>query len=145
MTISFAQTKVEIRGTVFDDETNEIEGLVNIEIKPKYRKGGYGRKIIQDIKDTTKTGFNSYINVIFSQSSKGSITLLTAHKSKGLESPRVFIFEKSFFPSIFAKSKVEVDQESNLLYVSYTRAKNTLGFISDFHYSKRDIYLRKED
>jgi hypothetical protein len=40
-----------------EDETNEIVGLVNIEIKPKFRKGGYGRKIIQDIKDTTKAGF----------------------------------------------------------------------------------------
>lgn len=40
-----------------EDETGEIVGLVNIELKPKFRKGGRGRQIIQDIKDTTKSGF----------------------------------------------------------------------------------------
>lgn len=43
-----------------NDETHEITGLVNIVIKPKFRKGGYGRKIVQDIKDTTKTGLNIF-------------------------------------------------------------------------------------
>lgn len=34
------------------DETGEIVGLVDITLKPKFRKGGRGSKIIQDIRDT---------------------------------------------------------------------------------------------
>ena len=34
------------------DDTGEIVGLVNIEIKPEFRKGGYGKRVVQDIKDT---------------------------------------------------------------------------------------------
>ena len=41
-----------------EDKSGEIVGLVNIELKPKFRKGGHGAKIIQDIKDTTSDGFN---------------------------------------------------------------------------------------
>lgn len=43
-----------------DDKTKEIEGLVNIELKPKFRKSGYGRQIIQDLKDSVEDGFNVY-------------------------------------------------------------------------------------
>lgn len=39
-----------------DDKSGEIVGLVNIEIKPKLRKSGYGKKIVRDIVDTTKSG-----------------------------------------------------------------------------------------
>ena len=34
------------------DDTGNIDGLVNIELIPKFRKGGRGAKLIQDIKDT---------------------------------------------------------------------------------------------
>jgi len=34
------------------DATGEIDGLVNIKINPKSRKGGYGRKVIRAILDT---------------------------------------------------------------------------------------------
>lgn len=40
-----------------DDETGKIVGLVNIKLKPKVRKSGHGRQIIQDLKDTTEDGF----------------------------------------------------------------------------------------
>jgi hypothetical protein len=40
-----------------DDVTGDIIGLVNIEIKPKLRKSGYGSMVVRDIKDTVKTGF----------------------------------------------------------------------------------------
>ncbi len=39
-----------------DDDTGEIVGLVNIELKPKFRKSGHGKQIIQDIMDTTEYG-----------------------------------------------------------------------------------------
>jgi len=41
-----------------NDETGDIVGLVNIEFKPKFRRAGRGRQLINDLKDTVKTGFN---------------------------------------------------------------------------------------
>ena len=41
-----------------DDGENQgdILGLIDIELKPKYRKSGHGKKIVRDIVDTTKSG-----------------------------------------------------------------------------------------
>ena len=60
----------------------------------------------------------------------GSGTVLsTIHKSKGLESDRVFIVEPGLLPSKWAKEDWELKQERNLQYVAYSRAKEKLGFI----------------
>lgn len=69
---------------------------------------------------------------IFSDSNSDGIKLSTIHKSKGLECDRVFIIHKELIPSKFAKSNFQIDQEYNLLYVAYTRAKKYLGFVEDF-------------
>ena len=37
-------------------DQGEILGLIDIELKPKYRKSGHGQKIVRDIVDTTKSG-----------------------------------------------------------------------------------------
>jgi len=37
-------------------DQGEILGLIDIELKPKYRKSGHGKKIVRDIVDTTKSG-----------------------------------------------------------------------------------------
>lgn len=68
------------------------------------------------------------INEIFTEK-ENSVLLLTIHKSKGLESERVYILNNNLTPSKYAKSKWEFDQEKNLEYVSYTRAKSFLGFL----------------
>jgi hypothetical protein len=70
---------------------------------------------------------------LFADNKKVGITLSTIHKSKGLESDRVFILQKDLMPSKYAKTSQQVEQEENLKYVAYTRAKKTLGFISDFN------------
>lgn len=62
---------------------------------------------------------------------KDGIILSTVHKSKGLEADRVFIMCRSLMPSKKAKQPWEVEQEENLIYVAYTRAKETLGFIAE--------------
>jgi hypothetical protein len=72
------------------------------------------------------------IDQIFSDKDKSGICLSNIHKSKGLESERVFILHQELLPSKYAKLPWELEQEKNLEYVAYTRAKTTLGFINDF-------------
>jgi len=43
-----------------NDKTGMIEGLVNIEIYPKFRKSGYGSRIVKDIKDTAEGDLTIY-------------------------------------------------------------------------------------
>lgn len=77
------------------------------------------------------------ITSIFKDDQKAGICLSTIHKSKGLESNRVFILkqEKLLLPNCM-KIAWMAEQEYNLVYVAYTRAKNYLGFITDFNPDK---------
>lgn len=74
----------------------------------------------------------SRIESIFSDSNKQGICLSTIHKAKGLEADRVFILKPS---TLYHKKAMEIDwtaeQEKNLVYVAYTRAKIFLGFIEE--------------
>ncbi len=72
------------------------------------------------------------IDSLFSDSTSG-IILSTIHKSKGLESDNVFILNPELMPSKWAKKPWEIEQENNLIYVAYTRAKQKLSFISDYN------------
>lgn len=69
------------------------------------------------------------IEAIFSDEDKEGIILSSIHKSKGLEADRVFIIHPELMPSKYAKQDWELEQEENLRYVAYTRAKSYLGFI----------------
>ena len=56
-----------------------------------------------------------------------TVTLMTAHRSKGLEYKRVFgLGVAELFPSKWATQEWQLEQENNLLYVLYTRAIETL-------------------
>jgi superfamily I DNA/RNA helicase len=71
------------------------------------------------------------INNLFEDTEPGSparhVTLSTAHKSKGREWERVFLFGRNkYMPSPFARQAWQMDQEMNLQYVAITRAKLTL-------------------
>jgi superfamily I DNA/RNA helicase len=57
------------------------------------------------------------------------IMLSTIHKSKGLETDNVFIFRPSLIPSPLATKPWQIEQEKNLLYVAYTRAKQKLHLV----------------
>lgn len=72
------------------------------------------------------------IDKIFSDKNQEGICLSNIHKSKGLESNRVFILHPELMPSRRATLQWEIEQENNLIYVAYTRAKKTLGFITDY-------------
>ncbi len=65
------------------------------------------------------------------KSKKEGIALSTVHKAKGLEANNVYIVCNSLMPSKSAKQDWEIRQEYNLMYVAYTRARNTLGFIDE--------------
>lgn len=75
----------------------------------------------------------SRIEQIFSDKNTQGICLSTIHKSKGLEASRVFI---ACPDKLYNKRSMHIEwmaeQERNLVYVAYTRAKKYLGFIVDF-------------
>lgn len=84
------------------------------------------------------------IETIFSKKNKNEgIALSTVHKAKGLEANNVFIACSSLMPSKSAKLKWEINQEHNLMYVAYTRAKNTLGFLDEKDFEQFDTTSQK--
>ena len=63
------------------------------------------------------------------EESSNKIALMTAHSSKGLEFPYVFVagMEENIFPSGgFMASESEIEEERRLFYVAMTRARKTL-------------------
>lgn len=73
------------------------------------------------------------IDMIFSDDNKNGICLSTIHKSKGLESDRVFIIcEDKLYLKYCMTVPWMAEQERNLVYVAITRAKHFLGYIQDF-------------
>jgi len=84
------------------------------------------------------------ISNVFSDRKKNGISLSTIHKAKGLEADRVFVACKSLMPSKSAKKDWEIKQEYNLMYVAYTRAKNTLGFLDESYFDDMISDLPKE-
>lgn len=105
------------------------------------RKKGSERKIeqVQDQVDCIRAlieesdtvhEIRTRLRAMFSDATPSNIvTLCTIHKSKGLESDRVFILNRHEMPSKIAKKEWELEQERNLIYVATTRAKQQLGYI----------------
>ena len=58
------------------------------------------------------------------------LTLSSMHKSKGREWERVYIIDRGRVPSPYARQEWQYGQEINLLYVAYTRAKDSLVVIN---------------
>lgn len=76
------------------------------------------------------------ISNVFSDKKSGGISLSTIHKAKGLEADNVYVACPSLFDEVHCKHDWEKQQEFNLEYVAYTRAKNTLGFLSETNINK---------
>jgi superfamily I DNA/RNA helicase len=74
------------------------------------------------------------IKSIFDETKEG-ITLMTIHRSKGLENDRVFIIDRykgeQLIPNKHANMDWQIEQEYNLLFVSRTRAKKELVYIKN--------------
>lgn len=72
----------------------------------------------------------AFIENLFSDGDTNAIILATYHRSKGREWERVFLFEHAErCPSKAAKKQWQYEQEENLAYVAFTRAKRDLIFI----------------
>lgn len=71
------------------------------------------------------------IESIFKDDQKNGICLSSVHKAKGLEADNVYILMRDKFYNKYAM-RIEwmAEQETNLVYVAYTRAKHLLGFIA---------------
>lgn len=91
-------------------------------------------KVIEALSDGIEDPYKvmEKIENIFLKNIEAGICLSTIHKSKGLESNRVFILHPELIPSKYARLSWQLEQEKNLEYVAYTRAKTFLGFITDF-------------
>lgn len=77
------------------------------------------------------------IELIFKDEDRTGICLSTIHKAKGLESNNVYIIcEELFFPKRAMKIAWQAEQEHNIVYVAYTRAKHKLGFVIDYQYKR---------
>lgn len=110
---TIAEAKESNAYKVYEDKINAIEVLAE------------GLKTSEEV--------ISRIEVIFSDDNKSGICLSTIHKSKGLESDRVFIIcEDRLRLKRCMSIPWMAEQENNLVYVAYTRAKHFLGFVKDF-------------
>lgn len=78
----------------------------------------------------TVSDLTNKINRIYRHSDSG-ICLSTIHKAKGLEADNVHIICRSTMPQKYAKTKSEIQQEQNLIYVAITRAKHKLCYVSE--------------
>ena len=71
------------------------------------------------------------IDILFKDSDKG-ICFSTIHKSKGLEADNIFIIALNKLPLKRAmKNPIQAQQEWNLAYVAYTRAKKALYLVDE--------------
>ena len=84
----------------------------------------------------TKQELKEKINEIYSDDEIDGISLSTIHKAKGLEAKNVFIACPSLMPRKTAKQKWEKEQENNLMYVAFTRAKDKLVFLNENGFDK---------
>lgn len=73
------------------------------------------------------------IEAVFSDDNRAGIRLSSIHKSKGLESKRVFLLEPkgATVPHPMAKSDWQRGQEMNLRYVAITRAIEELVYVTE--------------
>jgi DNA helicase II / ATP-dependent DNA helicase PcrA len=119
---------------------SRLEDHVEREVEKLTAKGQETKaEAVQDRVDTlfalmdgcqTLAELTDKIEALFSNSEDGhqnTLTLSTVHKSKGREWNRVFVlgFQK-YMPSKFARQAWQIEQEQNLIYVAFTRAKAEL-------------------
>lgn len=131
-----------------DDLVHQIEDWAEVEIKRAEEKKQMTRAdSIRDQVDTFKViaegcqtiqCINDKIDRLFddSEDAQGNkkpplLTLSTIHKAKGREWNNVFVWGfADWCPSARAEQNWEIDQENNLIYVAFTRAKANLTLVN---------------
>lgn len=121
----------EVDKLVAKDQTDKAEG-----IRDKVSCINICISALPETERTVPALINS-INRLFSDKDQGVLTLCTVHKAKGLEWERVYILDADcYMPSKWARQAWQKEQEENLMYVAYTRAKLELYFITTEHVEK---------
>lgn len=87
--------------------------------------------IVDNLSETHRTQpmLIAKIEGMFSDQPGTNLSLGTLHKLKGAEFNRAALYEPALCPSKWARQDWQVQQEYNLLYVGYTRAKLEFIFI----------------
>lgn len=136
-------TIFELKGRILDYEC-ELEdnlkdnGVINVDKHPKMVSFLEKKQVILIIagKCSHLSQLKGDIQKIFNDKQKG-VTLMTIHRSKGLENDRVFIIQrmdgKKLLPSQKATLDWELEQERNLEFVAITRAKKELIYIPNIN------------
>ena len=81
--------------------------------------------------ERTLPGLAAALDRLFGDTILERLTLSTVHKAKGREWPQVAILRPDLMPAHWAEQDWEQEQEENLQYVAWTRAKETLIFVRD--------------
>lgn len=79
--------------------------------------------------ERTLSGLSTVLQRLFSDEIESKLTLSTVHKAKGREWPQVGILRPDLMPCAWARQDWELEQEHNLQYVAWTRARAALYFI----------------
>jgi len=77
---------------------------------------------------TTVADFEAKVDQVFDDK-RTAVTFSTVHRAKGLEAEYVYILAPELMPHPRAEQDWERAQERNLLYVAWTRSKNTIVFL----------------
>ena len=96
-------------------------------------------EVLSEGLDTTEELMAKIDEIFPKRDRKDGIALSTVHKAKGLEARNVYIVCRSLMPSKSAKKDWEIQQEHNLMYVAYTRAKEKLGFVDEKDFQQYDM------
>lgn len=135
---------VEKRSPDFDNFSDALHEYERDESAKLLRRSGDNEAQIAALQDRIECvsvvysiseahSFGKLIGVIESlfATGKPSVMLSTVHRAKGLENDRIFILRPDLMPHPMAKHDWEQEQEQNLIYVAYTRAKRDLVFVNE--------------
>lgn len=89
--------------------------------------------LIDNLPENERTipGLELALDRLFGDNIVERLTLSTVHKAKGREWPQVAILKPELMPPHWAKEGWQMEQEDNLQYVAWTRARAALYFIRD--------------
>jgi DNA helicase-2/ATP-dependent DNA helicase PcrA len=81
--------------------------------------------------DRSLAGLAAALDKLFGDNITERLTLSTVHKAKGREWPQVAILKPELMPAPWADTDWEEQQEENVMYVAWTRARAVLIFMHD--------------
>lgn len=105
-----------------ESKAAEVEDKVSCLLEIISAVNAQGKNTIGDVVE--------FIGNLFADGADHVVTLCTYHRAKGREWKRVILWEHaSRCPSKYARQEWQIEQENNLAYVAFTRAKETLVFV----------------